>query len=240
MKRSLVLVAGLLLGQAAAADPKELVILLDDSTEMPQAEISGTRVWRGIHHDLGRALAKELGKRPRFLVLPRQRIPAALASGQADLICMYLPAWLPGPFDWTQPFLPNADVVITSRHAIRPRRIAALAGQPIGTILGFRYPELEARLGPRFVRDDAPNASSNLHKLQAGRTRHAVVNRLYLSYQEKLGLDAATLYPPLVLRRYQAGCALSRQGSVSLPQVDAAIDALRRNDTVSRIYRKYR
>jgi hypothetical protein len=39
----------------------------------------------------GLALAAKLGREAHFLLLPRKRIAMALESGQADLLCLYLP-----------------------------------------------------------------------------------------------------------------------------------------------------
>jgi len=240
MKKYLRMAGWLLAAPLALASPGKLVILLDDSTEMPLASLQGATLLAGIHLDLGQALASELGKQASFRVLPRKRISSSLQNGDADLVCLYLPEWLPGPFRWSRPFLPNADLLVTRRDQPRPGSIAALAGQSIGTIHGFRYPELEARLGSNLVRDDAPNASSNLKKLEAGRTHHAAVNQLYLHYQQKLGQLPVALHPPLVLNSYRAGCALSRHSRISLPQLNRAIARLLHDNTVPRILAKYR
>lgn len=230
----------LLTAQLALASSGKLLILVDDSTEMPLADLQDNTLLAGIHFDLGQALAKELGQQPGFRVVPRKRIALSLQNGEADLICLYRPEWLPGPFHWSRLFLANADVVVTHRDQPRPRSLAALAGQSIGTILGFRYPELEARLGSKLVRDDAPNSTSNLRKLEAGRVHHAVVNRLYLHYQQKLGQPPLPLHPPLLLNNYRAGCALSQHSRISLPQLNRAIGNLLDNHTLSHILSKYR
>ena len=52
---------------AAAAD---LVILVDTATEMPMARFDHYRLVEGVHKDVGEALAKALGRTPKFLALP--------------------------------------------------------------------------------------------------------------------------------------------------------------------------
>ncbi len=240
MKKSLLMAGWLLAAPLAQSSPGNLLILVDDSTEMPLADLRDNTLLAGIHFDLGQALAKELGQRASFRIVPRKRIGLSLQNGEADLICLYQPEWLPGPFHWSKPFLVNADVVVTLREQPRPASINALAGQSIGTILGFRYPELEARLGHKLVRDDAPNAGSNLRKLEAGRIQHAVVNLLYLRYQQKLGQLPLPLHPPLPLNSYRAGCALSPLSHTSLSQLNRAIGKLLDNHTLPHILSKYR
>lgn len=240
MKKCLLMAGWLLAAPLVVASSGKLLILVDDSTEMPLAELQDNTLLAGIHFDLGQALAKELGQQASFRVVPRKRVGPSLQNGEADMICLYQREWLPGPFRWSRPFLVNADVVVTHRDQPRPTSIAALAGQSIGTILGFRYPELETRLGSALVRDDAPNSTSNLRKLEAGRIHHAVVNQLYLNYQQKLGQLPLALHPPLLLNNYQAGCALSRHSRIGLPQLNRAIGNLLHNRTLPRILAKYR
>jgi hypothetical protein len=94
----------------------------------------------------GLALAAKLGREAHFLLLPRKRIAMALESGQADLLCLYLPPWLPGKFNWTRGFFPVSEVVVTDTAVPQPRRLRDLRGQPVATVLGYYYPELDAAL----------------------------------------------------------------------------------------------
>lgn len=217
-----------------------LTVLVDTSTEMPLASIQGGRLEGGLHRDLGVALAERLGRDAQFLLLPRKRIDLALQDGSADLICFYLPAWLPGPFQWSQAFLPNADVLVSRRDVPQPTSLAALAGEPIGTVHGFSYPTLQAALGPRLLRDDAPSAGLNLRKLAAGRIRHVVLNQLYLGYQLRAGGLAVALHPPLVLEASEAGCALSQRSSVSLEALNRAIGQLTSTGQLEHMLARYR
>ncbi|WP_310388563.1 transporter substrate-binding domain-containing protein [Roseateles sp.] len=102
---------------------------------------------------------------------------AALERGQGDLVCAMLPEWFAGPFDWSQPMLPEGEVILTAARAKRPSSLADLRGLTIGTVHGFVYPELEQALGSGFVREDAPNAAANLRKLNQGRMDYAVSNQ---------------------------------------------------------------
>ncbi len=88
-----------------------------------------------------------------------------------------LPEWFAGPFDWSQPMLPEGEVILTAARAKRPSSLADLRGLTIGTVHGFVYPELEQALGSGFVREDAPNAAANLRKLNQGRMDYAVSNQ---------------------------------------------------------------
>jgi len=223
-------------GKAAA----ELRVVVDSSTAMPMTEIAHGEVTGGIHRDLGLALARQLGAHARFAAMPRKRVAVVLENGQGDLACHYLPSWLPGQFDWTIAFLPNATILVTSTQHPAPAGLDALAGVPLGTVLGFAYPEMQTMLGPRFIRDDATDSLQNLSKFAAGRNRHALSSEVFFTYQQRLHPNLLQVHRPLLVTRFDARCAVSRRGRYSLAQVDQAIRALQKSGQIDAIYAKYR
>ncbi|MYM24790.1 transporter substrate-binding domain-containing protein [Duganella sp. FT135W] len=220
----------------AAAPP--LVVLVDTGTEMPMAGFQDGRLVEGFHKDLGLALADKLGRDASFLPLPRKRIAMAMESGQADLICLYLPPWLPGKFNWTRGFFPVSEVVVTDTSVPQPRSLRDLSGQPVATVLGYYYPELEDALGKDFVRDDGHSSSGNLRKMAAGRLHHAITQQSTLDYYLKVG-EKLSLYSPLVVKNYKAQCAVSPQGQVAVSEVNKAIEQLIKDGSVSKIISNY-
>lgn len=220
----------------ARAEP--LVVLVDTSTEMPMADIRNGHLLGGIHKDIAEALAQKMGRKLEMLVLPRKRIGLALDSGRADMICLYKPEWLPGPYLWTQPFFPQAEVVLTAATAPAPRSVADLAGRPVGTVLGFYYPDLHAALGSSFVREDGPSNLVNLRKLAAGRVQYVATVSFFYDYQLKQGGKLA-VHPPLLVKQYLTRCAVSPKGRVSLAEADAAITQIVREGAVNKILTTY-
>lgn len=217
----------------------ELVILIDNATEMPMARLEKFRVVDGMQKDLGEALANAMGRQPRFLALPRKRVVPALRSGSADVLCGFIPEWVDGTVAWSQPFLPLVEVVITSRAAERPRALADLRGQPIGTVFGYFYPELDRELGKGFVRADGPSTVLALRKLAAGRLRHVVTMKSFADYRQKLGDPLLALHPPLVVKAYMTRCAISPKGRVSAAEVDQAVSQLIHDGTIAKISARY-
>jgi polar amino acid transport system substrate-binding protein len=232
------LLAAMLLG-AARAGAAELVLTVDTGTEMPYAKIEDGKLVGGLHMDLGAALARAMGRSAVFLVLPRKRIEHALETGSADVLCMYIPAWVPGPYDWSRPFFPHSEVVIADARVPRPTRLSDLAGRRIGTVLGYRHPELEA-LGSGFVREDGPSAEANLRKLAAGRIQYMVTSSVFLDYRLKQGDLPLVLHEPLLVKYSRAQCAVSRHGHVALAEVDRAIAQIAKDNTLAQILGRYK
>jgi ABC-type amino acid transport substrate-binding protein len=232
---SAITLALLSLGSARA---DKVTMLVDTGTEMPMADIRNGQVMGGIHKDLAEALAQKMGRTAVTLPMPRKRIAMALEAGQADVLCMYLPEWLPGRFGWTQPFMPQTETVITSLSVPQPQSLLDLRGQPIGTVLGFQYPEMIKAMGTGFVRADAHSNLANLRKLAAGRLRHVATIKSFYDYQLHKG-ERINVHEPLVVRSYYTRCAVSEKGRVGLAEVDAAISQLVREGAINRILSNY-
>ena len=228
----------LLLPLAVAA--AQLTVLVDTGTEMPMARFERGELVGGIHRDVGLALGKATGREVHFLALPRKRLVKALATGEADVLCGYVPEWLDGRFAWSQPFFPIVEVLITDARAPAPARIADVAGETIGTVLGYHHPELVHILGPGFVREDAATTEATLRKLAAGRMHHAVTSQLLLDYRLKLGDPPLSLHTPLVVKRYQTRCAVSPHGQIKVAEVDKAVAQLLRDGGVNAILARYK
>lgn len=230
-----------LAGPVPAAEPETLHVLVDGSTDMPQAQIRGEQVVDGLQHDVALEIGRRVGRRVAFRLVPRRRVAQLLVAGErADMICHYRPAWLPGPLQWSQPYLDDGEVLITARRHPAPTRLADVAGQPLGTIAGFLYPDVEAVLGRGFVRDDAPHVASSLRKLASGRMDHALLGRNTFEYLLRRGEVPVELHPPLLLTRWRTGCALSPRSSLRLADLDAAIRVLQTDGSLTRILDRYR
>lgn len=225
---------------ALPARAGDMTFLVDTGTEMPMARFTGWQLSGGIHYDVGHALARAMGRNAKFATLPRQRIVSALEKGSADVICGYMPQWLSGQFDWSQPFLPTVEVLLTSVEAGRPRKLQDVSGQVIGTVLGYKHPELERVLGDGFLRDDGPTTEASLRKLAVGRMRHAVTSEYIYRYRIKQRDLPLAVHKPLLVKRYVTQCAVSPKGSVTVREVNASIAQMLRKGTVEQIVAKYR
>lgn len=225
----------------ARADEAPLHVLVDGSIEMPQAQFKDGRPIDGLQYHLALELGQRLGRRVRFRLVPRRRIAQLLDQGQeADLICNYLPGWLPGPLQWSRPYLDDADMLVSAKRRPAPAQLQDVAGQRIGTIAGFEYTQAAATLGAGFRRDDGPHLDSLLRKLAVGRVDHALVGQASFEYLRRRGEVPVALHPPLVVTRWRTSCALSPHAPVTLAELDAALAAMQADGSLARIVGRYR
>lgn len=227
--RCTTLLAGLLAvclpaAQAVEAPPPLRILL----REKPAAE-GQTPQGEGFQPALGRLLADRLGYAPVLLSLPRKRLAKALESGEGDLLCGYMPDWLPGPFRWSQGFIDVSDLLVSTTRTPVPAHLGQLAGKPVGTLSGYRYPLLEQQLGSQFVRSDSASVKTSLQRLLAGRYDYAVVGEAALRYYLQHDFPRLPLNPPQVLQRVQARCALSPQAPLQLAELEQAIERIQRD-----------
>lgn len=185
---------------------------------------------------LGAALARQLGRPLQYVELPRTRVMGALESGEGDILCSYLPEWMPGDVDWTRAFIPISEIVVTPAHIKPPAALEELRGKRLGTVLGFRYPELEKIIGKDYIRDDAPSSMLSVRKWVAGRFDHLVVPSTYFNRQVADG-HVPPGYHVLQVYSVLTKCAVSRKSQIGVGQFDAAINALEKSGELAKILR---
>lgn len=237
MKRRLLAPLLLLASALAGAEPPLVFIAARNHAEPLSRWDARDRLTGGILLDLGDLIARELGRQAHYLSLPSKRAPQGLRNGQGDLICYSHPDWIGRDgLHWTPLFIANAYVIAAHASAPPLPRLEDLVGQRVGTVLGYRYGEIESRAG--FRREDAPDMGANLRKLAAGRLRYALTDLISLQAAQREAPQQ--LREALRLDPFQAGCALSRRSKLAPAQLDAAIQALQRRGEIERLLARYR
>ena len=219
---------------AAAAPAKTTLRYVYKVEDMPGS--ADTPAKSAFQTGLGTAMARQMQRPVSLSPLPRKRMMGALESGEADMVCGYLPAWFKGDVNWSRPFIPISEVLVASKRVPAPTSIEDVRGKTVGTVLGFSYPEIEKRLGADFIRDDAPSLELSLRKWQRGRFDYFLATGVSLDRQFDAG-ELAAGYSQLILNEEKTGCAISRAGNVSVAEVKAAIDALERSGEATRLMR---
>ncbi|HEU4777834.1 MAG TPA: transporter substrate-binding domain-containing protein [Telluria sp.] len=232
----------LLLAALLPARAERITFAVSMGSAMPMTEFQHETLTAGLLKDMGDALARELQMEPVYRVLPRKRVEAALLSGQADLLCDLRPEWLDGKqWVWTEPVFSNKMTIVSRADTAPLERLSQLTGQRVGTVLGYRYPEMEKRLGTAFERDDAITDEQNTSKLLSGRFRYMMSNSLYYDYQRKVHPSGALLNRTVfTVRQFDTYCALAPAGRLDPDKVNRAILALRKRGDMQAIYERYR
>lgn len=230
------LIIAILFARLLNADAAELIVMQKE--ELQQKSSSAPSPLR-FQAALGQALAEQMNRKVRYLDLPRKRFAEALEAGEGDILCGYLPDWLPGAFDWSKPFLPVTEIVVTAKRAKKPASILELKGQRIGTLIGFVYPDLEKALGENFIRDDAPSIESSMRKLATGRFDHVATTAAGLHSQTMQKDFSLPLHAPLTIKEFKTQCAISKNGNVKVDEVNKAIDTILKNGKLTDLIQHY-
>ncbi|MFG6464732.1 substrate-binding periplasmic protein [Roseateles sp. DXS20W] len=226
---------------ARAADERDrpLRYVVPTNQAMPLLAMQGQQPVDGLLKDIAQALATRLGRPLQYVVLPSKRAASALKRGEADVHCYVQPGWLEGELLWTQRFITSAEVVAAAHGAPAIESLDALAGEPLGTVLGYRYATPERVLGERIVRRDVVDAETNLRRLALGRVRYALTDRLSLQHFVKR-------HPPTGLRevlefdRTELGCAVSPREAGALDAINQALRSMRNEGRLDQILDRYR
>lgn len=218
--------------------PHELVFIAAANHTEPLSRFEQGVLTGGIIKDLGDALARRMGLRPRYLTMPSKRANLALRDGEGDLLCYTRPQWIGPDFRFTLPLIPNGEVVAARANAPRLTALADLANVTVGTVLGYRYPEAEAALGPQLRRQDTPDMQANLRKLALGRMQYAFTDRMVLR-EHRRRQPQDNLREELVLNTFTAPCGLSLRSAHSLERINAALNELVADGEMQRILAHY-
>lgn len=238
MKATALLLTCALPWQAQSAEPP-LRFIAPLNHAMPFGGFEKDKLTTGIVKDLSDAIAERLGRPAEYISVPPRRVEQVLAAGEADGVCYVARDWIDGNFHWSPPVLEHQGVVAARPQSPPVTRLQDLAGQPLGTVHSYRYPQFEQALGKQFVRDDAPTMLINLRKLAANRTRYALTEQITLEFHNKLqpqdGLKAA-----FTTIRYRTHCAFTLAHPLPLDRLDQAVKDMVRDGSVARILARYR
>lgn len=224
---------------ARAAEPPPLRVVAPTNQSMPILGMEGQVPVDGLLKDLGELLAQRLGTGAEFVPLPSKRAGPAVASGAADLLCYVKPEWLDGPLLWTSPFLAGAGVIAAGPQMPPLARLQDLQGERLGTVLGYRYPVIERAFAQPMLREDVPDAYTNLRRLALGRLRYAVTERATLAYFVRVN-PGSQLREVLVVEDYLLGCALRPDRPDLLPALNKAIAHIRADGSLEALQARYR
>jgi ABC-type amino acid transport substrate-binding protein len=240
MNRLFLFLIGVLAPLSCVAE--DIVFGVSTGSAMPMTEFRDGALTSGLLKDFGDALARELQATPRYITFPRKRVESALISKQVDLICDLRPEWLDRKdWVWTETVFTNNQTIASRKDTPPLPHLKALAYQRVGSLLGYRYVEMETALEKAFLRDDALSDDINLNKLLTRRFDYMLTNSLYFDYQRKVHAERLQLNPvSYKITSFDTYCALPQQGKWSAVRVNRAIQALKSRGEIQAILSHYR
>lgn len=223
----------------AAAAEAEIVFIAPTNHAMPWAQFKDNKLTAGLLKDLGEAIAQRLGRQAKFISIPSNRVRGVLLEGGADALCYVRPEWIDGIYNWSASFIQDGALVVARPAAAPIHSLADLTGRPVGTVVGYRYPELDNALGTGFIREDAPSMENNLRKLIAGRMEYAILEKMVFEYQLRMD-KSIKLRADLLYVSFDAQCAFSRSSPIPFAEVERVINSLIKDGSVAEIFSHYR
>jgi polar amino acid transport system substrate-binding protein len=239
MLKRLVCTLAVLIPQAVLAAPApEFVWVAPMNQTMPLAQFQNDKLTGGILKDMGDIIARRLGRVARYASVPGDQVSAVMKLGKVDGICYVRPFWIDGNFNWSEPFMPDAEVVAARLDAPSVSSLANLRDIPVGTVLSHRHPRIEQVLGERFHRVDSESMSENLRRINQNDFQYTVVGQSTLDYQ--MSIKAVKLRTDIIVASFNAQCAFTKTKRIPFASVDHLIKEMLIDGTVDRILARYR
>jgi len=227
---------------AGACRAQELVFAISTGSAMPMTEFAGGGLSGGLLRDFGDDLAARLNLTPRYRLVPRKRVEETLQSGRADIVCDLRPEWLDYKgYLWSSAIFTNNMIVATRTDTRPPQSLRDLRGARLGTIRGYRYPEIDAAIGSAYVRDEAASDDANLAKLILRRFDYLVTNSLHFNYARIVHPSRQQLQPAsLKIRSFDTYCAIKPDGKLTIHRLNHSVDSMHKDGAIERMMKRYR
>lgn len=240
-------VAAMLAGAAwagpEAVAEEELRMAFTSTWSLPWGKLEGTRVTAGIQHEVALAVARRLGWKLRYVLLPASKGDRSELDRDTDLHCGIDPSWTrrPEAYHWSEPLFDTSDLLIGHSDALPVRSLSELpSGSRVGTVGGYRYPTLEARFAAgQLKRDDAPDQARALEKLARKRTDYAVVSPQALGWFLRHNPQQPPAEWRVTVQQSAFYCAVPQSSPRDAAQILDVVHALQREGELGRILASY-
>jgi len=227
----------------ATAQVEPLRFLASTGWSMPYAEIQADRITGGIVFDLAAAIGESMKLPVSFLVMPRNRMDAAVVAGEVDVRCYVNPLWtkIPDAHVWTRPLFDAHDVIVGRTSSRQISSVAQIPpATPIGMVLGYVYPDLDDRVtSGALARDNAIDQEKTLLKLSVGRFPYAVANGRVVDWFKRQNPEADIAKWQLQLGKTEFYCGVVKTARIEPQRIVAAIERLKSSGRMDRILAAY-
>ncbi|MEX1220565.1 MAG: transporter substrate-binding domain-containing protein [Idiomarina sp.] len=226
----------------AFAQQQPIRAIVSASNGSPYAIFENRRLHGGIAKDILDTLAQRSFRDIDYLNLPRARVELWLESGQADIACFLNPDWVnkPEQLAWSAVLFMTEQVFIRRVDSAPITRVEDLNQLRIGTVRGFRYPELEPLFSSgQAVRDDAADLAANIERLREGRLDTVMSVDLHVDY-----FEVARNNPNFAIDKMWAApsptyCALSKHNATNYNELQQVLRDLVDTGAIKKIIAEY-
>ncbi len=227
----------------SAASAQTLSLGYSDSDGEPFYLVQDGNLVGGFFFDLGQELGTQLGVPIVFKKYSRNRVENALASGEVDILPYNNPSWSANAdqFLWTKPYFTKESLILLPKdHISDVASSSDLKGMRIGTILGYYYPTLDREFAAGTVqREDVATLEQNIAKLKIGRIDALIASRNELDWIVGVRNEAFKT-GSWVADSSPVSMAIFRGSSVPPETIAQAVETLRRQGIIQKIWAKYR
>ncbi|WP_050792893.1 transporter substrate-binding domain-containing protein [Bdellovibrio bacteriovorus] len=204
------------------------------------SEVDGT-VRGGVFFDIALEIGKRIQRPINFVLLPRGRLDARLASGQIELVCYDTEAWAgqyAQQYHWSTPIFRQSDFIVGHQadpKVAKIRTLEDLKGKRIGAVLNFVYPALTPYFEDKSLeREDAGSGAANVEKLSVKRVPLILLNSLEYSYYKSK--DSRLQKAPLEIDPVDVKCAVSKKSTLKIEEINLAIQDLVKTGRMQKIF----
>ncbi|WP_246845107.1 ABC transporter substrate-binding protein [Bdellovibrio sp. NC01] len=227
---------------AAASSADTLKTVIGENMSLPWYSPGSKGEPKGITPEYLRALEKKLGKKIEILVLPKYRIREYYKNNLIDFNCYTNPQWAGSAtknFQWSHPLFTVTNLIVSNNGTVAS--LDSLKGQTIGTVLKYNYPKLTKKFSSReIIRDDATNEEANIVKLENDRFKYAVVDGHHLAYYLRSNPNSKINPNGLLLEEIPVSCWIRKGSELKLEDLNTAIDQIKSEGILEKIFQKYR
>jgi len=227
------------------ADNKSALIFgYGDHNAAPYAIEESERLFGGIIKDIATEIAGELDIDVTFVKTTRKRIERYLENNTIHVELITNPAWLSNSekLQWSEAIFTEKNImVIKASNNNRYNELKDLRGMIIGTIRGYKYPELQLFFDKNyFIRYDVSNLDVNFIRLELDRIDALVDADILINYQLMQNKNSQAFQVlPITVSKHSIRAALSPNAPVTIHQFNKALKKLTDQGVIAAILKKY-
>lgn len=223
---------------------KTINFIIHNSYDYPLAKLdSRGNLVSGILMDIANEIGQQLNRTPAFTMTSRGRIDQLLLDGKSDLSCFARKEWVKSPQDffWSDELYKVENLVVFKKSAPPISSVSDLKKKRIGTLVNYKYPEVDQALGANsYQADTTINMTANFEKLMKNRVQYIFTDSMYY-YNLKDGflLNYKVELEKFTLSKFPILCRLSKKSTITLSELNQAIKVLRKRNFFEMTIRKY-